>query len=156
MPKWSKATHTLLTLPKHWHWVCLETQGQEARAENKEQVLGEQVQEKEYLVLINTSSFQRYDLERPYPCDVIFFQILHYCASLWFKDNRLSLWDVDKIIKDTNDYMRCFSDFRSVYFCVTLFLFSSMSKKKKLTLSQINQLSLQVESNLGGGLHIPK
>lgn len=155
MPKWSKATHTLLTLPKHWHWVCLETQGRETKAENKEQVLGEQVQEKEYLVLIN-SSFQRYDLERQYPCDVIFFQILHYCVSLWFKDNRLSLWEVDKIIKDTNDYMQSFSDFRSVYFCVTLFLFSSMSKKKKLTLSQINQLSLQVESNLGGGLHIPK
>ena len=155
MPKWSKATPTLLTLPKHWHWVCLETQGRETKAENKEQVLGEQVQEKEYLVLIN-SSFQRYDLERQYPCDVIFFQILHYCVSLWFKDNRLSLWEVDKIIKDTNDYMRSFSDFRSVYFCVTLFLFSSMSKKKKLTLSQINQLSLQVESNLGGGLHIPK
>ena len=52
------------------------------KAENKKQVLGEQAQEKEYLVLINTSSFQRYDLEIPYPCDVIFFQILYYCVSL--------------------------------------------------------------------------
>ena len=68
------------TLPKHWHQVCLETQGREAKLENKEHVLGEQVQEKEYLALINTSSFQRYDLEIPYSCNVIFFQIL-LCVS---------------------------------------------------------------------------
>ena len=145
MPKWSKTTHTLLTLPKYWHWVCLETQGREVKVENKKQVLGEQAQEKEYLVLINTSSFQRYDLEIPYSCDVIFFQILYYCVSLWVKDNRLRLWEVDKIIKDTNDYTWCFSDFRSVYFCMTLFLLSV--EEEKINLVADKSVSLQFESN---------